>query len=148
MAEQAEIYAIEDGALVDVPVYHQHRRAKNWFARITADPSAPSGLGRQFAERANGRYYYMVPSWAQPGTPIEFGADYYSGSGRKNPRRAYGVITAVTDQALHLIRTDDAQGALELSQQEVIIATEAVRIAEAIAVLQSHGYTITEPTEG
>ncbi|MFW6156940.1 MAG: hypothetical protein ACOC7J_06455, partial [Armatimonadota bacterium] len=69
--------AVEEGALTEVPIYEGHRRGKNWFARIAKDPTAPGGLSREFADRAKGRYYYVIPEWATPGTPVEFGADYY-----------------------------------------------------------------------
>ena len=42
---------IEDGAMVEAPIYEAHSRGKNWMATIEADPAAPGGLALE-EERA------------------------------------------------------------------------------------------------
>jgi len=41
-------FKVEDGALVEVPIYETHSRGRNWLAIIESDPQAPNGLKRQF----------------------------------------------------------------------------------------------------
>ncbi len=93
---------IEEGALAEVPskCWESHSRGKNWLAVIAKDPSAPGGLRRAFQEKAKGNYYYHVAGLSVADA-VEFGADYYSGRGRKSPTRWYGVVTRITDS--HLI---------------------------------------------
>lgn len=84
---------VEDGALASVPpgCWKTHTRGKNWLAVITVDPAKPGGLDRDFCQKAKGSSYYMVPA-IEPGQAVEFGADYYSGGGRKSPTRWYGFF--------------------------------------------------------
>lgn len=103
----------ELGALLDCPLYSSHKRAKNWLAKIKKDPSSPGGLRRDFQKRANGNYYYMVNE-LNVGDVIEFGADYYTASGRKDPVRLYGVVREITDDKIVIERfstSDNAIGA-------------------------------------
>jgi hypothetical protein len=93
---------IESGAFANVPLYSSHKRSKCWLATVTVSPSSPGGLSRDFAAKARGEGYYMVPSLSV-GDAVEFGADTYSGSGRKSPERWYGFVVAVTEDAV-LIR--------------------------------------------
>lgn len=91
------VLEIEGGAFTTVPIFSTHKRARVWMARVTRDPRAPGGLRREFAERARGEgYYYLVPRGWKVGDFVEFGADYYTGSGKKDPRRWYGVIVEQT----------------------------------------------------
>jgi len=85
-------YICEDGALIQVPCWESHSRGRNWFASISLNPSKPGGIARDF--HAKGDSYYMLPQLA-PGQPVEFGADYYSGSGRRSSRRWYGYVVRV-----------------------------------------------------
>jgi hypothetical protein len=87
---------IEAGALTDVPddCWQTHKRGKNWLAMISVDPSSPGGLSRNFAAKAKGEFFYLLPDLS-PGDPVEFGADYYSGSGRKSPTRWYGFVVKI-----------------------------------------------------
>jgi len=97
---------IEHGALTEVPVYEDHKRGKNWLATIQIDPKSPGGLARVFIDRARGdSFFYIVDSWAEPGVAVEFGADYYTGSYRKNSCRWYGVIANVTADTLTLVKS-------------------------------------------
>jgi hypothetical protein len=84
-------YRVEDGALTGVPCWEKHSRGKNWMATISVNPSSPGGLERDFCEKARGSSYYILPTFF-PGDAIEFGADYYSGRGRKNSKRWYGYV--------------------------------------------------------
>lgn len=89
---------IEEGALATVPpsCWESHKRGKNWLATISVDPSSPGGLARSFVPKAKGEFYYLLPDLA-PGDAVEFGADYYSGGGRKNPTRWYGFFVRTID---------------------------------------------------
>jgi len=94
---------VEDGALAQVPsgCWESHKRGKNWLATISVDPSKPGGLDRSFQPKAKGDIYYLVGGLSA-GDAVEFGADYYSGGGRKNPTRYYGFIVAIAGDALVL----------------------------------------------
>lgn len=89
----------ELGALLDCPVYSSHKRAKNWLAKVQMDPSSPGGLSRKFQDRAHGKYYYMV-SAINIGDVIEFGADYYTASGRKDQQRVYCVVREIHEDKI------------------------------------------------
>lgn len=84
---------MEEGCLAQVPkgLWESHSRGKNWFAVISISPTSPGGLARTFANKANGELYYLLPD-LKPGDAIEFGADYYSGSGKKSTNRWYGFF--------------------------------------------------------
>ena len=100
MGEAMKTFKIAFGALAECPIYETHNRGKNWLAKISVDPTVPGGFAREFARRAHGDFFYMIPSWAVPGTPIEFGADYYSARGAKKACRFYGVIETITPDVL------------------------------------------------
>jgi hypothetical protein len=85
------------------------------MAEIWIDPKAPGGLGRRFFPKAHGEYYYMVDKAKAP-MPVEFGADYYSGSGKKRPHRWYGVIVCVTAEELTLEQYDTARQAINAAK--------------------------------
>jgi len=116
--ENRVVLRIGEGALLNVPVWHDHKRARNWWAKITIDPQAPGGLAREFAEKARGReHYYIVPEWAKRGTPVEFGADHYSGSGRKYPSRWYGYIEQASADAITLVKCETAREAAKQAME-------------------------------
>ena len=98
--------AIELNALTECPVFETHKRGKNWAATIHPDPLGPGGLGRNFWKRAYGKYYYIVPENLNINDYVEFGADYYSGSGRKNSHRWYGKVMEKSDKELILEKQD------------------------------------------
>lgn len=115
--EETTTYPVEDGALTEVPAYSDHQRGKNWLARIEADPRSPSGLARDFLEKAYGpNYFYMVGGLSR-GDALEFGADYYSGSGRKSPYRIYAAVASVSENVLELALFEEARDALEASAE-------------------------------
>jgi hypothetical protein len=91
LAEGDVAYRIEDGALAGVPCWESHKRGKNWMAVIETSPSSPGGLARDFATKAKGDLYYILPS-LNPGDAVEWGADYYTGGGSKRADRWYGYV--------------------------------------------------------
>lgn len=113
-------FAVENGAMTEVPVFEEHSRGKNWLAIIEISPTAPGGLERDFQPKAHGDYYYMVED-VEVGEAVEFGADYYSGRGRKTSNRWHGVVTAVGADFIEMMECDsgrDACKAAEDYQQE------------------------------
>lgn len=115
VASGLTVCRVMGGALTEVPIFNGHHRAKNWMARIYANPMAgPGGLGRIFQDRARGEFIYEV-SGIRVGMPVEFGADYYTGVGRKKPERWYAVVEDLTDRALILRQYETAIEALEAS---------------------------------
>jgi hypothetical protein len=112
------VMPLENGAAREVPLFEAHKRGRNWMAKIEPNPSAPGGLRREFFERARGDYYYLIPPGSLAvGDALEFGADYYSGSGRKNARRWYGAVAAVADDRVELVRAEDGRKAVELGER-------------------------------
>lgn len=86
--ESGKIYRIplDQDYVVQPPVWEDHRRARNWLARIEEDPDVPGGIVRHFAQRGRGRFKYTVP--LVEGDLIEFGADriWAAGDGRMRCR--------------------------------------------------------------
>ena len=105
---------ISHGALTDSPKWENHRRGKNWWAKIDIDPTAPGGLKRYFASKARGSdFFYLVPDWCKPGTPVEFAGDYISGGGRRSQDRMWGVIIEVHSDHLVLMPSKTAKTAVK-----------------------------------
>lgn len=113
--EQVRI-KIENGAMLDAPVYNAHRNTKNWMAQITLDPKAPGGIARKFCAKARGDYYYVIDG-VKVGDAVEFGADYYTYGGRKQPERWYGVVVELTEEEIVFERAADARAAIELAKE-------------------------------
>jgi hypothetical protein len=88
---------IENGAFVEALEWCAHRRGKNWLAFISEDPRAPGGLKRVFWERGRGRFYYIIPRNLECPCPVEWGGDYYTASGHKDPGRTYAVLVELTE---------------------------------------------------
>ena len=98
LEDDEDTWKIEDGALTQCPVWESHKRGKNWMASISINPASPGGLDRSFFAKAKGDSYYLIGvdgSSLSPGDAIEFGADYYSGSGRPSRDRWYGCVVRV-----------------------------------------------------
>jgi hypothetical protein len=108
---------VEYGALLEVPCYESHKRGRNWAATISIDPKSPGGIGRTFWKRAHGEFYYLIPADLRPPVPVEFGADYYTVSGRKKPHRVYGVILSISQDTLTLEICQSAREAVERAEQ-------------------------------
>lgn len=109
-------FKIEEGALLEVPCYESHSRGKNWFAVIGLSPSSPGGISREFQPKARGEYYYMVDGLSA-GQAVEFGADYYTTSGRPNRKRFYGVITSLTPDCLEVEEYETARQAVKAAKE-------------------------------
>lgn len=107
--------AIEDGAMIDAPIYESHKRGRNWMAVIAPDPAAPGGVARKFVMRGHGRYYYIVGR-DLIGKAVEFGADYYSSSGRKKSCRWYGVVLTLTDSRIAIQQYEEAYRAIDTTR--------------------------------
>jgi hypothetical protein len=105
---------VELNALTSVPVFEKHQRGKNWLAEIKLDPKSPGGIARRFFPRCRGDYYYEIRSLAGRMAPVEFGADYYTSSGKKVPKRAYGVLKWDGGEEAEFIQTETARQAIEL----------------------------------
>lgn len=122
--------AVDHRALREAPVYETHKRGRNWMAQIGIDPTCPGGLSRQFAHRARGDYLYLIEEWMQPHVAVEFGADYYTGSGKKHQVRWYGVIRSVTETSMEVEQNSTALDAVRLSEARQKIAKLKARIEE------------------
>ena len=134
MADGEIDLSIEDGALIEVPrnMWESHKRGKNWMATITVNPASPGGLDRDFVSKAKGDSYYLLPTLS-PGDAIEFGADYYSGGGRKNSNRWYGyvvrIIPETADEYSSLILRQIAGGKTAVKEGQKFAAKLATVIA-------------------
>jgi len=106
---------IEDGAMVEAPVYETHKRGKNWMATIAPDPAAPGGVARTFVPRGRGKYYYIV-SADLVGQPVEVGADYISSGGKRSRNRWYGVVRALTSEEIRIEHYETAAQAIAASR--------------------------------
>lgn len=111
MGEGDDDFAIEFGALSQVPCWESHSRSKNWMAKISLNPNSPGGLDRDFAEKAKGDCFYILPPLS-PGDAIEFGADYYARSGKKRPERWHGYVVRVLDDRIILHECKDGKSAV------------------------------------
>lgn len=109
-------FAVAYGALTQVPVYESHKRGKNWMAVIAPDPRSPGGLARTFLPHARGEYYYLIEA-LKPGDVVEFGADYYTSSGRKSAARWYGVVRNVTEDKVEIEQAPTATQAFKLQRE-------------------------------
>lgn len=88
---------IVNRGLVDVLAWHPHHRGRNWVALVEIEPTLPGGLKRSFFPRASGKVAKVViPEGLKAGNILEFGADYVSYGGRREPTRIYGVVTGLT----------------------------------------------------
>ncbi len=139
-------YPVECGAMIAVPIYENHRRGKNWLAIIEADPQSPGGLRRTFVQRGRGQYYYLIDQ-LKPGIPVEFGADYYSGSGKKSSNRVYGIVVTVAGTFIEFEWHNTAIQAIKAGK--IFTGEEGnpflqYQDSELIEELTRRGYTITK----
>lgn len=140
---------IENGALVNAPIWESDRRGKSWFAAITPDPKAPGGLARDFADSADGDYYYLVPGWLKENQAVEFGADYYSRGGKANRDRWYGVVLAILPDQVIFEVTETARQAVrrsaELSEPRILIEDPRLRaVMDIRSLMKKHNITLLE----
>jgi hypothetical protein len=106
-----EAYSVSDHALMGVPVWESHKRGKNWMAEISVNHTKPGGLERVFFEKAKGEACYVLAEDLAPGVALEFGADYYSGGGRRSSKRWYGYVVRIEPDALVLHKCESGPGA-------------------------------------
>jgi hypothetical protein len=114
---------IENGALLDAPVWESHKRGTNFFSTIALDPSAPGGLKRQFHEKARGDDYYYMATFAE-GDPVEFGGDYTSGGGHRSRSRWYGVCIRKTDESATFEKCDTARQAVKRAKEIAAVKSQ------------------------
>lgn len=108
-----------NGGMLEVPVWENHARAKNWAAIVELDGTAPGGLRRFWFNRGNGPVVYIIPPQLQVGDAVEFGADYVRFSGRRDPERWYGVVrTIAKDHLLIQPYPDVTQALLEAAKSK------------------------------
>lgn len=120
MTMSTKTYAIDPGTkvLMSCPCWENHPRGKNWMAAITLDPRAPSGLERRFFTKARGEGFYII-DLSQNACPfaVEFGADYYTSSGKKRTERVYGVVREIRPDELVLEVHVTAAQAVKTAQE-------------------------------
>lgn len=142
-------YPVFQGYMEEVPIYERHRRGRNWLAKIELDPSSPGGLQREFMKLGKGSYYYNV-SDLEVGDPVEFGADYYSGGGRRSPERLYGVVTGKGSNWIEFEFVSNAKEAIkkaqELREVEGVSDSPLAEFSdeELIAELERRGYRVVK----
>ncbi|GEM_PF-4210589 len=131
-------FKVEMGAMVEVPIYEGHKRGKNWMAVIQPDPNSPGGLRRDFQQTAKGKYYYMI-NGLKIGDPVEFGADYYTGGGKKHSKRWYGIVRDIGEDYIEIRQcktVDDAfNGVAQTSIEE--LEAEANKLRERIKEIEA-----------
>ena len=125
-----------DGHLTEAPAYTDHRRGKNWLATISRDPKGPGGIGRAFQGRGCGEYMYDASALAV-GTPVEFGADYYTGSGGKRAERWYGVVVSASPDRVVFAQSTpmasiDKAGAIVREYLDAEMSANHEALAEAL----------------
>ena len=104
---------IETGCIENIK-YDDHKRCKNWVATVSINKAAPGGLDRTFWQRGSGEWV-VIPEGLEAGQVIEFAGDYYSGSGRKNSRRTYALITQITPTHLSAIISENENDLFEIN---------------------------------
>ena len=92
---------VMNGGLLEVPVWGDHYRCRNWGAIVALNPTLPGGLDRWWFNRGSGPVKLIVPNELDVHDPVEFGADYIRGSGYRDPERWYGVV--LENEATHLL---------------------------------------------
>ena len=110
--ESSYEYKIEMGAMMGCPLYDTHSLSKNWLALIRLDPRSPGGIKREFCEKAKGEEYYYLTSGLYEGAAVEFGVNYYTGSGRKRPARWYGIVKEMKEDLIIFEEFEDARSAI------------------------------------
>lgn len=94
-----EKLTVADGCIRQ-PNFNSHRRAKNWVATVKRNLKAAGGLDRIFwGHRGE---WAFVPEDIVPGTIIECGGDYYTGSGHKCPDRIYFRIMSISKDGIEV----------------------------------------------
>ena len=111
---------VDQGALCEVPpgMHEPTEHGRNWLAVIGLDKGSPGGFSRRFLPRAHGQYFYVVDSLETP-CAVEFGADTVGRkTGRKLPRRWYGLAVNKTDTELVLVECPTGTMAARVAELE------------------------------
>ena len=107
---------VAGGALMEVPVWDESRRAKNWAAVVGVDPAMPGGLSRRWLPKGRGICFFVIEQVAVLDV-IEFAGDRTAWSGNTVQNRWYGIVIGITQTELALRRCKDAKEALMLVQK-------------------------------
>jgi hypothetical protein len=115
---------VVEGALATVPTgcWEDRKRGKNWLAVIATDPKSPGGLHRDFCDKAKGDYFYLIDGLTA-GDPVEFGSDYYSGSGKPSRDRRYFTVDRITETHVIMTRHNTAAQAIKAAKALKVTAT-------------------------
>jgi hypothetical protein len=130
-------YAVLDGA-AEVPVRESHKRGKNWTAVVKPCRTAPDGLERRFVKTYREHRYFTVAGLSV-GDVLEFGADYYSGAGRKQPHRRYAAVLRNDASGLMLDDLHETEPRARRAADAALAAASTAKATEdaAVAVLLS-----------
>lgn len=94
--------------LIDVLAWQAHHRGRNWVAFAEVEPSQPGGIKRSFFNRAAGKVAkFIIPDRLAVGDILEFGGDYVSFGGRREPTRVYAVVLALSATEMIVKPYDD-----------------------------------------
>ena len=104
---------VMDNALLTVPVWYVHSRAKNWAAIVESEPSNAYGVHREFLPYGGGPFVYHLPMSVQRGTILEFAGDHKKLDGGVIPNRHIGIVTSRTDTRLKLRMYETISEALQ-----------------------------------
>lgn len=89
-----DVYELE-GCSIESPVFCNHRRGKNWAAIMTGKNAA--NAQRSFLLMKGN---IVDLSEVKPGNVVEFGGDYVTSSGRRQPDRQWWVVHVVSDESI------------------------------------------------
>ena len=106
-----ELFLVEDGYILNCPIWEKKASGRNHMATIWKDPDAPGGLGRDFVPHGRGIYRYAVGNLAV-GQPVEFGCSLQRYGKEPVARRWYGVISTSTDSLFGVTPFEDAVTAI------------------------------------
>lgn len=79
-----------DGGSIESPRYCDHKRGSNWAAKLTGPNAAR--MERKYLRQRN---EIVDLTTVRAGDVLEFGGDYSTASGRREPNRAYWHIIEV-----------------------------------------------------
>jgi len=104
-----------DGRSVENPAYCNHRRGRNWGAIVRGKNAA--NCERSFL-RAVGEVVDLES--VQVGDVLEFGGDYVTRSGRRQPDRRWWHVQYITDDELTYESHETLAKALRSARQQSI----------------------------
>jgi len=107
---------VVSGGLVEVPIWEQSKRGKNWAAVIGGDPRMPGGLSRKFLDYGRGDFYYTLGDLSLFDA-VEFAADYVSYSGNVTQNRWFGVVVAKAEGFIEVLRFERGIDAVTASAE-------------------------------